>query len=184
MFWHYLWTHLVLTGKRTWDTTPYPLPRTCKKHEFPGWLLLPRILPMPPGTQMSSVPPAPSSFMWSERICDSVPFRPLLCPQSWKWLLCMSRTLATLEGLKGQLAFLPSWDQPADSEGQFLSFCLRLLPVIPWLGKPVVASLPSSPRHHATARVYKPGSLFCSAFQPPHRVPAFSVHRNATCHSP
>ena len=48
-------------------------------------------------------------------------------------------------------------------------------------------SLPAfhpSPRHHATTGVDKPSSLFCSALQPPRHVPAFSVHLNATCHSP
>lgn len=95
---------------------------TCMKHEFPRSLLLPRIPPMPPGTQMSSVSPAQSSFMWSERICDSVPFRPLLCPQSWNDCFAMSHTLATHERFKGTVGISSIMDQPKGSEGQFSEF--------------------------------------------------------------
>lgn len=122
-----------------------------------------------------------------KRIYDLVSFRPLLCPQSWKWLLCQ----VPYFGITWRVS-RDSWHSLHYRISlkilmiQFLKFppipspCLWFLD---W-GHQLFLAFHHSLHHHATSSVYKLSSLFCSAFNPHHYVPAFSNHLNPTCNFP
>ena len=92
----------------------------------------------------------------------------------------MSHFLAAHEGLKGQLAFPPSENQPKDSEGS-LKFCLPLLPVCDSSIGEACGCQPSIP---TPITMRQPGHVNQACSSEVHLsltvTPAFSLHSNAT----
>lgn len=131
-------------------------------------------------------PPAQSSFMWSERIHDSVSFRPLLCRRAENDCFACSTLWHHMKSLRD------SWHSlhPRIGLMNLTIQCPKFLSTpSPWLwfldwGSLLFLTFHHSLHHHATAGVCEPSSLFCSVFNPHHYVPAFSIHLNPICCSP